>query len=768
MRLRSIVAILLACAASATAKNTQTKVSQVIESVALTEDVDYVITSDEPFGAMGSVDIQNTEHAVLIIQSKRPSEVIKMLKNHVFINGAQAVNSNNCQVKMFNRGAIIFPYASGFKPLTCYTEANYGGKEYNNYTEGHENGFMKSLTATNLNNSIRSFKLKRGYMVTFAVGKGGWGYSRCFIADMEDLEIPVMPEPFNGTISSYRLFKWYNASKAGVHDTSKNANAALRTTSCFDWGQGNESLLPDVEWISHHIYEDWPSASTCGSVTGTCHMKTNNEPGNSADDHPQSVQEVLNNWQNLMRTGLRLCSESSHDGSMNHLSQFINEIDKRGWRCDILDLHCYWDGQWNSLDWYISEYGKGRPCWISEWVWGSSWGHAGAFADGRQSDNATYNGTVPILERLNKTAKVERYFYWNSEQWYTKIWRDDKLTKLGEYYAKMDAPLAYNAKNEYVPKVVYQAPQALKGTYNATAGTIKLTWNDDNGDMLDSIAVELKAPGSDSYVQVANIKLLEKIDKNARSYNHTIREVTANGLYTYRIANYPIGKKTPIYSEAKVTIVGEIEATPEKPVELTALLSNPNFDSNLSTEAWKGNGVVGGSADNPCMEKYNTDFDVYQEVSGLPEGNYLLTCQGFYRYGKSNTSKTKNAQFYANETSTPLMSITEESGTKPNSMSTASAAFSKGKYANNKLEFTITNGKLRFGVRKTAVVAEDWAIFDNFQLFYLGNGKHTDAINTIQAGQTGRRIYNMQGMPVNSPILSRGIYIVNGKKIIVK
>ena len=71
-------------------------------------------------------------------------------------------------------------------------------------------------------------------------------------------------------------------------------------------------------------------------------MKTNNEPGNSADDHPQTVEEVLANWENLMRTGLRLCSESSHDGSWSHLQNFIKAIDERGWRCDLLDLHCYW------------------------------------------------------------------------------------------------------------------------------------------------------------------------------------------------------------------------------------------------------------------------------------------------------------------------------------------------------------------------------------------------------------------------------------------
>ena len=538
MKATLITALLALCSASAWAKNVTENVGQVKESVTLSSDVDYVITAPEPFDAMGSVNIENTDHAVLIIQDIRPSLVIsKWLPKHVFIKGAQAVDGKNCQVRMFGRGAIVLPYASTLRPLTCFTEENYGGTSCDTYTEGHAGGFMKSLTATNLNNQIRSFKLKRGYMVTFAVGTAGWGYSRCFIADMEDLEIPVMPAPFKGTISSFRLFKWYNASKAGVHHTGKDANAALRTTSCFDWGQGNGSLLPDVEWISHHIYEDWPSASACGSVSQTCHMKTNNEPGNSADDHPQDVETVLNNWQNLMRTGMRLCSESSHDGSMNHLKTFIDEIDKRGWRCDILDLHCYWDGQFNSLDWYIQEYGKGRPCWISEWVWGSSWGHNGAFADGRQSDNATYNGTVPILERLNKTAKVERYFYWNSEQWYTNIWRDGGLTKLGQYYAEMDVPLAYNAQNEYVPKIVFSAPTDLSGTFTKRTGKVEISWTDPNGDMLDSIAVEYKAPGSSRFVKLANVELKDMDRANGVTYNFTTT-ATELGLHEYQVKEY--------------------------------------------------------------------------------------------------------------------------------------------------------------------------------------------------------------------------------------
>lgn len=589
------------------AKNTTTTVEQVTESVQVTGETDYVITGETPFGAMGSVDIQDVEHSTVIIQTMRPSKVIASLMGNIYIAGVKAVDGENCQVRMYNRGAIILPYSKSIKPLTCYTEEGYEGTAYDGYTEGSSGGFMKTLNANQLNNQIKSFKLKRGYMVTFAVGQGGWGYSRCFIADQEDLEISKVPAPLNGKISSYRIFKWWNASKAGVHHTGKEANEALRTTSCFDWAQGNASLLPDVEWVPNHIYEDWPSASTCGSVTGSCHMKTNNEPGNSADDHPQDVETVLNNWQNLMRTGMRLCSESSHDGSMNHLKTFIDEIDKRGWRCDILDLHCYWDsGTFNSLTWYSDYYGNGRPIWISEWVWGASWNHNGAFADGRQSEEATYNGTKGIIDVLNSNSRVERYFYWNSEAWYTKIVRDDgSLTKLGKYFASTETGLAYNPQNEYIPKVVYAAPSALEGSFDTKTQKVTLMWTDANGDMIDSIRVERKAPNTTKWVKVEGIEPKDQTSKEGASYSYTATE-TESGLSYYRVVEYYNGGKKFTSDDYGVTVsaatsVGDLQygqlklssaesvttdiiEQPANPIVVTGLVSNKNTANGITNQ----------------------------------------------------------------------------------------------------------------------------------------------------------------------------------------
>ena len=544
-------------AVSVVAQQSKTTVAKVSDEVTLMTDVDYIITdANEPFGDGGSVNIVSTEHAVVIFRNIKPSLVIKNHLSHILINGEVAKNNVNCQVRMYAQGAIIFPYPKDFKPLTVYSEPNFEGEAINDFGLENAGGFMNTLTSAKLNNRIRSFRLKRGYMVTFALGTSGWGYSRCFIADQEDLEIAEMPANMDSRISSYRVFQGYNAQKKGLaSDTRASANDALNASWCYTWSTG-ENRLPDTECVPNHIYEDWPSPASCGSVTYSCHMKTNNEPGNSADDHPQDVETVLANWQNLMRTGLRLCSETSHDGSWSHLQQFIREIDARGWRCDLLDLHCYWpSGSFWNLESYYNNYGR-RPIWISEWVWGASWNNNGIFGeapDGRNSfSNANqqkcYNGTKPILDHLNSLACIERYAYWNSEADCSKIYKDGTLSILGKYYASMQSGLGYNKAYEKIPTIVYSTPTNLTGTYTKAKDTYTLKWQDNNGDMADSVVVECRLPGTSRFVRIATLPLKDKSMASGVTYTYT-DTLSASGAYFYRVGTYPIGAKAARYSD---------------------------------------------------------------------------------------------------------------------------------------------------------------------------------------------------------------------------
>jgi len=517
------------------ANDTKT-VESVSEPVVVSEDVDFVITSETPFGEGGTIDITNTDHAVLIFNKVKPSKVSAIL-GRVKINGARAVMGSNCQVRIHNLGAMLLPYGNGVKPLTVYSEKDFGGTAVNDFGLENSGGFMNTLSTEKLNNRIKSFKLKRGYMVTFSTLPRGRGYSRCFIASDGDLEFSELPEILSGRISSYRVFKWNYNSKSGLaNDTRSDPCSKLNVTSCYSFGLGEDRGL-DTECVPHHIYEDWPSASACGGVNYSPHMKTNNEPGNSADDHPQSVDDILANWENLMATGMRLCSPSSHDGSLNHLRAFMDSIDARGWRCDIIDLHCYWpESSFYSIkSGWVDRYK--RPIWISEWVWGASWNNNGIFglAKGSNRDNPTpgqlaqnKTGVQNICTNLNSWDYIERYFYWNSEANCSKLYLSNgTLTPAGEYYASMNTGVGYNGKYEFVPTTPRQYGIS---NYSSTRedGIVTLKWRDQNGEYNQLMEVQRKTRGGQWQV-------LATIEQKESAANYVFQDTDAPEGALYRV-----------------------------------------------------------------------------------------------------------------------------------------------------------------------------------------------------------------------------------------
>ncbi len=541
----SVIACCLLCTFAASAANTVTTTDKVTTTVELTTDVDYIVTGASPFGTDGIVDIKNVDHAVLILSDVKPSAALKLLASHVRVNGEKAVNYTNCQVKLYNRGCIIMPYAGNYKPLTVYAEQNFEGESCSDFGLEHSGGFMNTLTEAKLNNRIRSFKLKRGYMVTFANRARGRGYSRCFIAADADLEVAVLPGVLDNSISSYRIFQWFDAGKPQLAAATGDVNAcsALNVTSTYTWGVGN-SMAPNVESVAHHIYEDYPSAAACGGATWTPHMKTNNEPKNSADDHPQDLETILANWESLMATGMRLCSPSSWDGSdywngEGFLKEFFDSIDARGWRCDILDMHCYWaEGSFPNLKNWVNAVH--RPIWISEWCWGASWNNNGAFASG-VTETQVRDALSRICNSLNDMDYVERYYYWNGERDISKIYKSGKLTPAGEMYAQLDGGVGYNGKYDYVPAVPTQKdPRDLVVTFDKTSHTATLSWYDPNGELNTSASVERRKSSTDSWTEYAKLTMKETAGtctyedgEATNGCQYRIHVVDANGKSRY-------------------------------------------------------------------------------------------------------------------------------------------------------------------------------------------------------------------------------------------
>lgn len=195
------------------------------------------------------------------------------------------------------------------------------------------------------------------------------------------------------------------------------------------------------------------------------------------------------------------------------------------------------------------------------------------------------------------------------------------------------------------------------------------------------------------------------------------------------------------------------DATFENPADATFLIKGANFARNWGENSvWKGTLDIGGNEKdkdplrrNWNAENFNKNFDVYQEITDVPTGLYRLTVQAFYRGGNNDVAAPKyqdksevvNALLYANDQTGTIKSIYSEAkaaadadkgfgtstavGYVPNSMTEASLAFSAGLYKSEPVYVFVSDGKLKVGIKKTVAVTNDWTIFDNFELAYIGS-----------------------------------------------
>lgn len=203
------------------------------------------------------------------------------------------------------------------------------------------------------------------------------------------------------------------------------------------------------------------------------------------------------------------------------------------------------------------------------------------------------------------------------------------------------------------------------------------------------------------------------------------------------------------------------EATADNPADATFLIRGADFNHNDTRRyAWQNLTAFGGDVTNECAEVWNATIDVYQDVTGLPDGYYRLTAQGFYRLGGGENTPdiaaddylsdtpTLHAVLYAGDVETLLPSIMsaakegEQSdytnyylthlGYVPHTMTGASVFFSEGLYTDTLPPVEVTDGTLRVGIRKEVESYQDWTIFDNFRLYYLGAEKPVVKVSSLQ------------------------------------
>lgn len=178
------------------------------------------------------------------------------------------------------------------------------------------------------------------------------------------------------------------------------------------------------------------------------------------------------------------------------------------------------------------------------------------------------------------------------------------------------------------------------------------------------------------------------------------------------------------------------------------LLKNPSFET---TTGWNNTGVSINTT-HTNAEAYQGTFNLYQDLTDIPEGVYEITVQAMQRVDNNdNASKLypkdvdeMTAYLYGNDITAKFASpysygMAEQKVTSgnadyafqnkyiPNSMGGFAAACAESNEAYlTKVYALVTDGTLRVGVKEEARPAGhsgDWSIFDNFKITYRGTSE---------------------------------------------
>ena len=192
--------------------------------------------------------------------------------------------------------------------------------------------------------------------------------------------------------------------------------------------------------------------------------------------------------------------------------------------------------------------------------------------------------------------------------------------------------------------------------------------------------------------------------------------------------------------------------------EVTKLVANANLDDAENFKGWETTSqgstftVLRENGITYTAEGWNATFDLHQTLTGLPNGVYELRANAAFRAANNDYDGNDNysAFLYAGNNAVNVMTACEdlipsaEAINMENSYIEGSGnvdklyedgevegyypvgpvgcyyAFGAGRYQ-NRIACTVTDGTLIIGLKNLGTgQANDWCVFDNFQLFYLG------------------------------------------------
>ncbi|KAA6301822.1 MAG: hypothetical protein EZS26_001985 [Candidatus Ordinivivax streblomastigis] len=496
----------------------------------------HITDASNPISNGAVINITSTD-AYLFFDKMKPSLVLSNYKNSIQINGAAidpTASNPNCRLVVYREGAAVIPHSSTYQPLETFTEANFAGNSQKYtvdqyYSTAHISDIPSARrSALSYDNAIRSFKLKRGYMATFANEPSGLGYSRCFIADKEDLIITQIPPELDQKVSFIRVFPWEWVSKKGWCGGKWDSQVTgwkwgceqsdhTNSTWFYDWGaslDANSGKTVSTLINQEFVPEKWGAGGGTGvfySNKRWSHLVGQNEPDHTEQSNV-SVTTAIAEWPTLMKTGARLGSPATTDFSW--LYSFMDVCKLKNYRVDYVVIHCYWSKtpqQWYN-DLKAVHTRTGRPIWIKEWNNGANWTTEGGWtkdADGNRIYNDAnadkqYTELKAILNVLDTASFVERYSIYNWVEDARAIILDSKLTKAGEYYASTTPDFAFNQDKEVVPVWTTIPPKATF-TFTPANGKVNLSWTDTNLELLSKFSIQKKVAGTTTWTEIAEV-----------------------------------------------------------------------------------------------------------------------------------------------------------------------------------------------------------------------------------------------------------------------
>ena len=326
----------------------------------------------------------------------------------------------------------------------------------------------------------------------------------------------------------------------------------------------------------------------------------------------------------------------------------------------------------------------------------------------------------------------------------------------------------------------------------------------DNG--ADTDLEALAALLQEDFVQLQARMALETALSQARAANFSGvegREGWVDRLYNGgRLAEAIVSAETAGLmpdAEAWNIAAGELDEALKGYYETLASDGEPlgirNGDFANGTSGWTLDGTANtgdGVAEFFALRAVDYSVSIGRTQRELAEGYYLVKCQAFERNGENDHTGRNcregvekiNYEFFAGDVSVPVRSLYElpydGSGSWhgfANNMASASALFSASgeNYANYLLVY-VADGRLTFGLRRpvSTVHSSDWCCFDNFEVYSLDKATAVSGVKADVETVAGK-VYDLGGVSRGSvgadgglPSLQKGVYIVNGKKVLKK